>query len=119
MTTIVERISALHRKLCEDPEYRKYIIAKNDSETVEGALFADTVMAARMLRRAAAEIGDTGLGGLKLQDIGDALNKLIGRWIDPEKLRAMKRESTEARMAYHGLDDDDMDRLKSLRNKPQ
>ena len=79
-------------------------------------------MAAQMLRQAAVETGDAGLAGLKLQDIGDAVNALIGRWIDPEKLRAQNREIQKTRMAFHGLDDDDMARLKALhdqRNKPQ
>ena len=83
--TVVERISALHRQLCEDPEYRKYLTAQNDRFAVEGALYLDTFMAAKMLQAAAGAAGDAELAGdLQLRTIFDAINKHIGRRIDPE-----------------------------------
>jgi hypothetical protein len=115
--SLVERISALHRKLCKDLEYRKYITAKTDSETVEGSLFFDTVLAAQMLQRAAGDAGDVGLTRPNLlTDIAIALAKLIGRSVDWEK---EEREAREARMIFHDLDEDDINRLKALRPKPQ
>jgi hypothetical protein len=122
MPTIVERISTLHRELSKDPEYRKYTLAKNDSEAVEGGLTFDTCHAACMLRQAAAEAGDAGLAGLPLPYIWDAINELIGRWIDPAKVEAEEREWRESVGMFLGLDDDDVARNQELlnqRNKPQ
>lgn len=79
-------------------------------------------MAAGMLRQAASATGDAGIVGLKLNIIADAVNELIGRYIDPNKLRAMDLEAQEARRIFHGLDADDIQRLEHLhnqRNKPQ
>ena len=122
MTTIVERISTLHRELSKDPKYRRYITAKNDSEAVEGGLTFDTCHAAEMLRQAAAEAGDVGLAGLPLAYIWDAINELLGRRIDPAKIEAEEREWEESVRLFLGLDDDDVARNQELlnqRRKPQ
>jgi hypothetical protein len=118
--SFVERISALHHKLCEDPEYRKLITAKTDSEAVEGSLFFDTVRAAMMLQKAAGAAGDVGLTRQNLlSDITIALTKLIGPSIDWEKEEREAREFQRDVRAYFGIDEDDVKRLKALRPKPQ
>jgi hypothetical protein len=53
----MNKLTALHHKLCEeDPEYLKYVIAKSDSEAVEGSQLFDTYHATEILRRADASL---------------------------------------------------------------
>ena len=71
----MNKLTALHHKLCEeDPEYLKYVIAKSDSEAVEGSQLFDTYHATEILRRA-----DASLSTLKLAHIADVLLDLLGR----------------------------------------
>ena len=108
----MNKLTALHHKLWEqDPEYRKYVTAKNDSEAVEGSLLFDTYHAAEILRRA-----DASLSTLKLAHIADVLLDLLGRrGPTPQEQQEIK----QARMEYHGFDASDMRRLKKLLPKTQ
>ena len=108
----MNKLTALHHKLCEsDPEYLKYVTAKNDSEAVEGSLLFDTYHAAEILRRA-----DASLSTLKLAHIADVLLDLLGRkGPTPQE----QQEIQQARMEYHGFDASDMRRLKKLPPKTQ
>jgi hypothetical protein len=114
MGNLVERISALHRSLVADPNYQKYISAKTDGEAVEGGLTFDTYRAAKMLQQAAVAAGDVGIAGLQLEFIGDAVNELIERRYDLEKLRAEELEWQEAVRMFLGLDDEDIARQERI-----
>jgi hypothetical protein len=103
----MNKLTALHHKLCEkDPEYSKYVTAKNDSEAIEGSLLFDTYHAAEILRRA-----DASLSTFTLAHIADVLFDLLGRrGPTPQEQQEIK----QARMEYHGFDARDMRRMKKL-----
>jgi hypothetical protein len=108
----MNKLTAFHHKLCEeDPEYLKYVIAKSDSEAVEGSLLFDTYHAAEILRRA-----DASLSTLKLAHIADVLLDLLGR---KGPTPQQQQEIQQARMEYHGFDASDMRRLKKLLPRTQ
>lgn len=118
MNTLKERIATLHRRLIEeDPEYRKYISAKTDEESVSGLLNFDMFCAAQILQRAAAAAGDVGLVRLNLlATISDIQNELIGRRLDPEseKQKAFDLEWDEI---LDELFPDRHERIRELRKK--
>lgn len=93
---VIERIAVWHKKLCEEPDYSQYLTALDDASAVEGSLYADTQIAAAVVRQAAAEDGDGQLGGLPLDTIIRELAQLIERPIDFDR---MAREALAERMA--------------------
>ena len=115
----MNKITALHYKLVADhPEYRKYVTAKTDADSVCGFLTGDTFYAAMILQRA-----DASLSTLKLNDIKEVLHELIGRPAPSEEEKQESRESRQEFRAFYmemeGLDEADMERIQQMWPKPK
>jgi hypothetical protein len=61
----------------EDEKYRAYLRPVYDAHAVEGSLAADNIMAAKMIREKAKEIGSTELASEKLATINLALGVVL------------------------------------------
>jgi len=77
---MIERIAELHwQQLIKRANYRQYVAARADAEAVEGDLAMDTFMAAKILRQAAKDAGDTQLASQKLAVLTELLAQVLGR----------------------------------------
>jgi hypothetical protein len=69
-------VKAIHEALLDDETYRRFIVADRDEDAVEGSIFVDDFMAAKMIRERAAELGSP-VARLKLATICDALDSIL------------------------------------------
>jgi len=77
---MIERIAELHwQQLIKQANYRQYVAARADAEAVEGDPAVDTFMAAKILRQAAKDAGDTQLASQKLAVLTELLAQVLGR----------------------------------------
>ena len=86
--TLNDYVEDVHRALWdESEEYREFLLAVDDSESVEGSLGADNTMAAQMLRNKAEEINNKEVAKRKLATITKALNVVMRRYHADRKRR--------------------------------
>ena len=86
--TLNDYVEDVHRALWdESEEYRLFLLAVDDSESVEGSLGADNTMAAQMLRNKAEEINNKEVAKRKLATITKALNVVMRRYHADRKRR--------------------------------
>jgi len=103
---IVERIAELHwQQLIKQANYHQYVAARADAEAVEGDLAMDTFMAAKILRQAAKDAGDTQIASQKLAVLAELLAQVLDRKIDWE---AREKEGQQIRRILGGLPPDDV-----------
>lgn len=86
--TLNDYVEDVHRALWdESEEYREFLLAVDDSESVEGSLGADNTMAAQMLRNKADEMNNKEVSKRKLATIIKALNVVMRRYRADRKRR--------------------------------
>src|SRR3974377_1545958 len=103
---MIERIAELHwQQLIKQANYRQYVAARADAGRGEGAPPVDTFMAAKILRQAAKDAGDTQLASQKLAVLTELLAQVLGRKIDWE---AREKEGQQIRRILGGLPPDDV-----------
>lgn len=79
-------VEDIHRKLVENPQYRKLLHAVWDSQAVEGSLSADNTMAALMIREQAKD-DESEVADEKLATISQALGVVLRRYSASRKER--------------------------------
>lgn len=80
-------VEEYHLALFEDEEYNKLLYAVYDEQAVEGSLSADNIMAARVLRQRAEELGNEFLKKEKLATISKCLGVVLRRYNESRKER--------------------------------
>jgi hypothetical protein len=86
--TLNDLVEDIHRLLVnDDPQYRAFLRAVYDAHAVEGSLAADNIMAAKIIRDKAKEIGSTEVAEEKLAIINLALGVVLRRYHASRKQR--------------------------------
>lgn len=86
--TLNDYVEDVHRVLWdESPEYRAFLSAVDDSESIEGSLGDDNSMAARMLRDKAEVINNREVAKRKLATIRKSLGVVLRRYHVDRKRR--------------------------------
>lgn len=85
-----DQVHEIFPALIENEKFRAYLYAVYDTDTIEGSLSADNVMAATIIRSFATERGNTFLASQKLATIVRAMNVVLRRY----KLSRKERRDT-------------------------
>ena len=78
--TLNDMVEGHHLKLYEDAKYRGYLDATVGSDSKEGSLIADDMMAALMIREQASEAGDVLVAKKNLATIRTSLHVVLRRY---------------------------------------
>src|SRR5687768_3826321 len=74
-------VEKVHLRLIPNSEYIQLLYATYDEQAVEGSLSADNVLAAKMIREEAMQMGDVWeVANAKLATINKALNVVLRRY---------------------------------------
>jgi hypothetical protein len=92
-----DQVEAIHLSLLDNDEYRAFLAALDNKQAVEGSLFDDDVMAAKMIREQAAKLGYVEVAQAKLTAIVKALRVVLRRYGMSRKERRRMSSNTMSR----------------------
>jgi hypothetical protein len=86
---LVDQVDAIHQKLVNESEtYCSFLMATRNDQAVEGSLFEDDVMAARLICDEARKTGSIVVAAAKLAIVRKALRVVLRRYgMDRSSLR--------------------------------
>ena len=78
--TLNDRVDAIHVRLWDNEQYRRFLDAVYDEDAVEGSLSADNLFAAMMIRDHAKNHDDPYVASKKAATIAKSLNVICRRY---------------------------------------